>query len=198
MSTPPLRKRKSARSRSMESRTVLPRMIAELRPEGPILDYGCGPKAIHVVALRKTGLDVWGYDLKAPDALAASLFVSNPFDRSWRTIYASNVLSVQKSDDEVRKVIDELWQLLDWEGTLYCNYSEESDVSGASRSSIYIKLKSIFHWVIIWLSRADRRNIVFCCTGRLSKNARKTGIPDFSKVRSIVRNPRIYPWESWA
>lgn len=103
-------------SGAVGANALVPRLAREHLPEGGcVLDFGCGPSAIHVEQLRSEGYDAHGHDLAFNAWTHAMLFRllaegkhswsmlldylqrEQPFD----LVYASNVVNVQETESDL-------------------------------------------------------------------------------------------------
>jgi hypothetical protein len=105
-----------------------------------ILDFGCGPAAIHVKMLRDNGFKfVFGKDLVPLENSEYEVACLLP----WHLIYASNVLNVQTSFSDLQDTIREISELAEL-GVVYLNYPVSPRKLKLSVEEMHNILKNFF------------------------------------------------------
>lgn len=101
---------------------VADHVAAIAKPSDKILDFGAGLRAVFTKELRAKGLDVTAYDFAGnvdPD-----LHDPKALKRKYDIVFASRVLNVQPTDDDVAALLTKLHGLLKAGGVLVINYPE--------------------------------------------------------------------------
>lgn len=102
-------------------KAILPQIVQKIVQQdstiSKILDFGCGPLRQHVKLLQtKLGpkFDIQGYDLgENPEILK----------KKWDLVYASNVINVQMTKEQLFETLQELWTAQN-DGRLVVNYPQ--------------------------------------------------------------------------
>ncbi|MAG26113.1 hypothetical protein CMI47_11105 [Candidatus Pacearchaeota archaeon] len=121
---------------------VIPKLVEEMaKPDWRILDYGSGPKALHVHRLRDLGFNVTAHDFgnnitteHDPEALT----------RTYDLVYASNVINVQISHEMLRSTLVEISTLLDLGGVFLFNLPKEPQKIDFDIQDLVLTLSEIF------------------------------------------------------
>ena len=116
---------KTARNRgAVGGKALVPRVVEETSKKNEtILDFGSGPAAAHSQHLREQGFrhvvaHEFGTNIRPG--------VHNPkaLQMEYDTVFASNVLNVQSSDDMMKRTLDQLAAVVKPEGRLVANLPE--------------------------------------------------------------------------
>ena len=156
--------RRTARSRgAVGQNAILPRFISEIPAlkKHLILDFGCGPTAMHVEMLRSRGYEfVYGCDLSE---------IENPNyihpDESaipWHLVYASNVLNVQPSLTALRCTMCKISDLIRY-GVAYLSYPKSPRKLGIDVDEMKDHLTPFFKAVTHF---KYKNTVIFKCTGK--------------------------------
>ena len=93
---------------------VTPRHVSETsKAEDTILNYGSGKHDIHTPLLREKGLNVEAHDFHNPNPEALG--------RKHDTVFGSNVINVQETDNMLKNTLDEMTETVASDGRLIVN-----------------------------------------------------------------------------
>ena len=102
-------------------KAITPRYVSETSKSGEtILDYGSGKTPIHTTALQKQGLNVTSYDVGSN--VVEGVHDVNALQRTYNTVFASNVLNVAPSESFLRKTLSEIKKATSSGGRALFNY----------------------------------------------------------------------------
>jgi|WetSurMetagenome_2_1015567.scaffolds.fasta_scaffold32745_5 SAM-dependent methyltransferase len=149
---------KTARSSgAVGQNAIVPRIIKLLgiSKDQPILDFGCGSAQIHVNNLKKDGYNVVGTDLSLPG--------SYPSGKKFSVIYASNVLNVQSSIEQLNSMLNEIKTLLVNNGIFISNYPSSPRYMKLNNSEMETILKNHFNSVERIPNSIAKSNIAWKC-----------------------------------
>lgn len=139
--------RTSRSSSAIGAAALVPRIVNELLdngelPDGPILDYGAGKDAIHTKNLRNRGYDVTAYDI----GVNAKPGLHDPYalDRWYSVVYASNVLNVQPSVEDLDRTIFQIAGAVAPGGVALVNYATSPRHANLGVSQVAEMLASHF------------------------------------------------------
>ena len=111
----------SARNKDGSVRAVVPRYVSSfVSKNATILDFGAGKDAIHTKWLREQGFNVTAYDFG--DKCIDGVHDKNALDKQYKVIMASNVINVSSSYDMLLKTLKQMYDSLEYGGTLIMNY----------------------------------------------------------------------------
>lgn len=105
------------------NRAIVPRVVEKLVKQGDvILDFGAGKNAVQAQQLMNKGYDVLAYEMgKNFDPL---LHFKDALNYRYNIVYASNVVNVQHSDDQIYNLLSLLHELIVRDGKVVINYPQ--------------------------------------------------------------------------
>lgn len=105
--------------------SVIMQVVSLLHPKDykQVLDYGAGKSARQAEQLRELGFNVVAHEFG--DNFVQGVHQPNALEFRYPLIYASNVLNVQSSKRMLNDTLEEIWECLDLNGTLFCNYPRQ-------------------------------------------------------------------------
>lgn len=109
-----------------------------------VLDFGAGPNRRHVEDLNRNFESVgsraraFGYDLGDPRQILTE---------SWDIVYASNVLNVQETSEDLFSTLQDLWIAQNDDAELYVNYPKEPRKMGMTAAQMRNCLE-LFGWQV--------------------------------------------------
>jgi len=105
----------TSRSRgAIGKEAVTPRYVSETaKAEDTILNYGAGADDVHTPLLREKGLNVEAHDFHNPNPEALG--------RKYDTVFGSNVINVQATDNMLKNTLDEMTETVASDGRLIVN-----------------------------------------------------------------------------
>jgi len=114
---------KTCRGRgAISAKAVVPRLVEQLcLPEqGPLLDFGAGKEALHVLTLREKGFEVVAHEFG--NNFVAGLHNEEALSGQYACVYASNVLNVQCNEDMLRITLAAMCSCTEAGGKVIANY----------------------------------------------------------------------------
>ncbi|MBI3928051.1 MAG: class I SAM-dependent methyltransferase [Armatimonadetes bacterium] len=106
------------------ARAIVPRFVEDTSKKSEtILDFGAGPEGLHARMLRQHGFrHVRAFEFGTN--VRSGVHDPHALERSYDTVYASNVLNVQSSEPMLEHTLDELQHLVEPDGRLVANLPE--------------------------------------------------------------------------
>lgn len=111
----------SAKNKDGSIRAVVPRYVSSfVSKKATILDFGAGKDAIHTRWLREQGFNVTAYDFG--ENCIDGLHDRDALKKQYKVIMASNVINVSCSYAMLLKTLKQMYDSLEYGGTLIMNY----------------------------------------------------------------------------
>lgn len=140
---------RTARGRgSIGPKAIVPQWVSEHFTRGSlILDYGAGPAMLHTLRLREAGFMVDAYDVG--DNWTPKHLITIPFGE-YDVVMASNVLNVQPTINDLRRVLRECHRALAHGGRLVANWPNSPRKVPLNKWGIIGLLQTEFR-TVFWL-----------------------------------------------
>jgi len=89
------------------AKALVPRHVEQLAsPDHKILDFGAGRDAVHAQSLRDKGFNVTAHEFGGNQK--EGVHDTEALNKTYHTVYASNVLNTQSSHDMLGKTLDQI------------------------------------------------------------------------------------------
>ena len=144
----------TARSKgAVGQQAIVPRVVRDILEKHEcyqnILDFGAGPGRKHVNNLKKQfDRNIQGYDLGDDRDI---------LEESWNLVYASNVLNVQTTIEQLLETLADLW-IAQGDGDLIVNYPKEPRKMGLTPTQMEECLFK-FGWEVERVQGVSKNNV---------------------------------------
>lgn len=139
------------------SNAIIVRIIKSLiDKDKKILDYGSGPNLVQTMQLIEYGFDVKSWEI-GKNLTNSNYFIQNLKENSFDVVFASNVLNVQENENDIRFVINEVFDIT--KDVAIFNFPKKPNYSNMSTEKIFHILKSNFEHVFNVYRTTDKNFI---------------------------------------
>lgn len=124
-------------------RAVVPKYVAATTDkDASILDFGAGTAAVQTLALRDMGFtNITAYDFGSNSI--EGVHDKDALNRTYQTVFASNVLNVSSNEEMLRDTISEIWGCVKPGGRCVFNYPGSPRKAGFTTQQVFNIIKDV-------------------------------------------------------